>query len=431
VDWGNTQNFKNFILHLAGYEAYHLFSKGTFFTNLKFLVQNSFSQFNLLLLLFPIGIYSLFYKKKLLFIFTSVVFLTNSLFYLSSAAQAPQFYLISFVMISIWLGEGLTVIFNKLKKLLLKYLFLGVIVFLLGSIFFKNFDLNNRRGNISAYLYGRELLKRANQNAIIVTRNSVIYFLTQYFQKVENFRRDVKVIFENILRFPWYLESLVKKEKALPPECLKIAQRISESREKGSVSKLMNQLFTLSLSRLPLYLPYFDYFFWEEKLKEKGLVCIPEGLLLRVRKTIPEEFPEIVVHPIPYDKYSQPFWSDTYQVFGDIYYNLGNQCLRHRYFQKALSLYQRSLALVPGKGDIYNNIGVCYAQLNSLPKALFYFKKAHFFNPNLREPYFNLAKIYLRLKDFNKASFWARKGLKIIPESASLKGILHQSEKGN
>ncbi len=72
----------------------------------------------------------------------------------------------------------------------------------------------------------------------------------------------------------------------------------------------------------------------------------------------------------------------------------GNNAFFNKDYKKAISLYEKALAIDPSYVEVYNNLGTVYLELKDYKKAIEYWKTYLLFNPADADIYINVALAY-------------------------------------
>ena len=110
---------------------------------------------------------------------------------------------------------------------------------------------------------------------------------------------------------------------------------------------------------------------------------------------------------------TSPSSPNAHNNLGDVYGRWGDK-------QKALSEFQRAIALKPNYGDAYHNLANTYMELKQLDKALENYENAIKFNPGLWQSYQNIAALYFQDKQYDKALENIQKAIQINPKNINL-----------
>lgn len=217
LDWGNPENLKNFLRVITRYQ-YGGFSFNDWgWKYLQFHLAKYgkllFMQFSFLSLL-ALGLLKIVKKPGVKRIFLIYFFLTYSLLYVFLVALNPYirhpsvhvgvFYIPSFLAFSYFIGEGLSFLQEKEKRLLPLFLSLPFILLWI------NYPYCNRHKDFSSYQYGIKVLSLLPEKSIVFTDHKDSIFIFWYLQFVEGKRKDVVFLSVESLKRPVYLKRMRK-----------------------------------------------------------------------------------------------------------------------------------------------------------------------------------------------------------------------------
>jgi hypothetical protein len=173
------------------------------------------------------GLFGLFYqvgKRKrdftallMLFLFTGL----GIIFYSNQPPNEPRerdYVLVgSFLTFCIWIGLGVTAIYEFLKEKLASiggatpYLASALVLTAPAIMAFQNFDDHSRRHHSAARDYASNFLESVEPNAIMFTYGDNDTYPLWYAQEVEGIRRDVRIVNLSLIAVDWYIEGLRRK----------------------------------------------------------------------------------------------------------------------------------------------------------------------------------------------------------------------------
>ena len=118
----------------------------------------------------------------------------------------------SFYAFSIWIGIGVTAIYDRIKSITTSYASaISVLICLAlipGIMALQNWDDHDRSGRYTARDIARNYLDSCEENAIIYTNGDNDTFPLWYVQEVEGFRTDVRVVNLMLLNTDWYIDQM-------------------------------------------------------------------------------------------------------------------------------------------------------------------------------------------------------------------------------
>ncbi len=218
LDWGNPENLKNFIWVVTGKQyQYRLFNLPLrqLPQQLKSYLFNFGSEFTWLPIL--LGIFGLgcLFKKWRLSLFLLLIFLSDSAFNLGQLTiQAPtHFFLPSFLIFSLWIGYGLSLLSKYVKRRAGNYL-LPLFLLLPLAPFQTHYSNVDQSKNYSAYEWVRNVLELVEEKGVIIDK---LTFPFWYLHYTEGLRPDITIVSFSPLSHsnPWYLEKIMRENPEL------------------------------------------------------------------------------------------------------------------------------------------------------------------------------------------------------------------------
>ena len=150
-------------------------------------------------------------KKKKFFVFNLIVFLSTVLYSINyDINDIDSYFLLAYISLSFFAVFGVVqLIAFAIKNKMILAIPVSLLVILLGFQFYSNYSKVNQNDNFVYEDYTKALLKSLPENSIVFSYQWD-YFISAsyYFQKVENFRKDVIVIDKELLRRSWYYHQL-------------------------------------------------------------------------------------------------------------------------------------------------------------------------------------------------------------------------------
>jgi hypothetical protein len=121
----------------------------------------------------------------------------------------------SFMTFCIWIGLGVTAMFDFLRQLMSSNIVapLSVALALSAPIVMgtQNFDDHSRRNHTGSRDYASNFLNSCDKDAIIFTYGDNDTYPLWYAQEVENIRTDVRVVNLSLIAVDWYIDQLRRK----------------------------------------------------------------------------------------------------------------------------------------------------------------------------------------------------------------------------
>jgi len=311
IAWGNPINFDNFYRHVSGKQfSVWMFtstdSASKQFSHFTDIFPKEFFYIPVIISIF--GLILSFIKQKKFFYYTLLLFVFNILYAINyDIHDIDTYFLLAFVVTSIWFALGLRFIIDKLK-LNLSVVVLIAIVIPLTSIY-GNYKENNLSKSNYVKEYTENVFKSARKNSIIMSTQWDFWVSASfYYQLVNNFRPDVIVIDKELMRKSWYLKHLkdhypviydrskqefdVYRTELLKFE--KFTDNYTKPKTEADKQNLMAiQSAFLNLLNSIVAKNYDDHSFYitfeieEEKIEKfaKDYSRIPEGMLFKLTKS--------------------------------------------------------------------------------------------------------------------------------------------------
>ncbi len=193
-----------------------------------------------------LGIFLSGKKNKKIFLTILSLFLTSSIIMvyvinLSNSEVRPRdyFFILSYLIWVIWIGIGLTGIFNRIKKKSLRYIIIAILFIFPVLNIVSQYKIQNRSEDKFAVNYGANILNSLEKNAILFTLGDNDTFPLWYLQAVQDkniyqhkylskekysdsnyklldfrknrcngIRQDVSVVNLSLLNLHWYLRQI-------------------------------------------------------------------------------------------------------------------------------------------------------------------------------------------------------------------------------
>lgn len=163
-----------------------------------------------------------FYVLLLFFAFTglAIIFYTNP----KPFEPRERDYAVvgSFYVFAIWIGLGISSIFESLKNKLNPKT-TAISVSLIGLLAvpaimgFQNWDDHDRSNKYTAHLNAQAYLDSCDQDAILFTIGDNDTFPLWYLQEVEGYRTDIKAINTSLFATDWYIDQMKRKTYKADP----------------------------------------------------------------------------------------------------------------------------------------------------------------------------------------------------------------------
>ena len=216
LNWGNPVDFEKSFWHLSGkvYRVWIFSSTESAVKQFSYFFNSLPAEFGYIFILFALlGIWYLFKVKKVIFIFTIILFLTCVGYSINyDIHDIDSYFLLGYIMIATWISIGTErmLLWSK-NKIHLFFLGILVIIFISGLVVI-NYQRVDKHNHDFVEIYTRDMLNSLKPEAIIISYQWD-YFVSAsyYFQIVEGIRPDVVVIDKELLRRSWYFKQLEKR----------------------------------------------------------------------------------------------------------------------------------------------------------------------------------------------------------------------------
>jgi hypothetical protein len=222
INWGNPRSVQEIWWHVTGrqYQVYFSFTPKIVGEQFVEFCRMALREFGVPWLPLPLvlafaGFASAFRQDRTTFWFLSFIVIADLAYALSYkiAEDKDAYYLPAFISIAIAAGFGIRwfiqLAVSKSMPVGRPYLAAGIAVLLTSAIAFTaNWSFNNRRHYFIAHDYVENLLSAIEPDGLLLTLDWQVASPMFYAQKVEQRRRDVKIVDINLLRRSWYFDYL-------------------------------------------------------------------------------------------------------------------------------------------------------------------------------------------------------------------------------
>lgn len=329
-----------------------------------------------------------------------------------------RFYLLPWLIFSIWIGVYARSVLEKIKVKYLIYFIGGIFLILPFNLLRVNYPQLNENRNYLTYNYGQDLLRTLEPNSIFIVSDDTALFTLYYLRYVEGMREDVRLIPTH--RPVWSNCEKIKKRwpEIVPPGEKNFGERFVMDIIEYNIGNY--SIYVLNPSFLPGVFP---------------LNHIPQGLVKKVNR---EGLYNLRVSRGKYLKeLKKKDFFQSYQIKDGKAYNafLGNpralsiitryaeahnnMAIVYNYlseFDKAIGECKKALEIKPDFAEAYNNLGSIYFRKNSMDDAIWCFKKAIQYKPDYAETHNNLGSAYGSVGQNRLAMAEFRKAVHIKPD---------------
>ncbi|MBK6878486.1 MAG: DUF2723 domain-containing protein [Ignavibacteria bacterium] len=156
------------------------------------------------------GILMMIKESRKIFIFTALLFLTTVLYSINyNIIDIETYFLLAFVVTTIWICFGMTAIVLKYESLskMLPTIFMFIFIIPLAM----NYSGASKGKDYVVKDFVENVYASAPENSIIITKLwDFVVSPSLYLQSVENIRKDLTIIDKELLNKSWYVEYLMK-----------------------------------------------------------------------------------------------------------------------------------------------------------------------------------------------------------------------------
>jgi hypothetical protein len=213
MDWGNPTNLERIIRHVSGkqYQVWLFSSTASAEKQFAYFISELPNEFTLGLIIIFIGLFSAYKYSKTLFTFFIITFLTTVLYSINyNIHDIDSYFLLAYISLSYFaLFGSLKVLQNfRIANHTLAPSLSLICLILLVHFYFTYADVN-QRDDYAFKDYTKALINSTDKNSIILSYQWD-YFVSAayYFQFVEGYRKDVKIVDKELLRRSWYYHQL-------------------------------------------------------------------------------------------------------------------------------------------------------------------------------------------------------------------------------
>ncbi|OGS44396.1 MAG: hypothetical protein A2539_02060 [Elusimicrobia bacterium RIFOXYD2_FULL_34_15] len=452
IDWGNPENFRNFIAHIGRfqYKGLELSKKVGISTKLLF-IKNIFSQYiqNYGIALFSISIIGLIIgiiKNLKLTILTVLIFLTNTIgliillnfkYTMQDIDAFRPYYLPAWMMVSLWIGN----IPNALNKTAYKKSFILLISILLVFHLMANFKSNYNRYNFIAYDYPSDILKSITKNNTLYLQDEVdeTIFTLSYLKNVVKKRPDIKIIdsYNNIFipenstsKLPDYYSTINIEKIKYPVTSDGLIWSINLETKSNPwplyTGRKLNSIINYREQEVAARYPYFyGLFLINNNQKKEGILELKKSLDMGTQLIWLNNNVGDILRQNKISDEAEIVLNKTIQLdnsYSPAYYNLGLLYIQKQEEEKAIDNFKKAYQYDNTDNDsleqiskIYQNRGYKHYTAGNIDEAISDYKKASEFIPNNADIYYNIGVIYAQINKKNEAKTYLKKYLDMNP----------------
>lgn len=294
LNWGNPIDMERILRHVSGkqYQVWIFSSFDSAKKQLNYFISNLPQEFNITLIIILIGIIVLFLSSKRLFIFSLIAFITTVFYSINyDISDIDAYFLLAYISLAFFSAFGILKVFQLLKDVKLKYVLPVSLIVIF--IFFQAFLNLNKVSQSENYIfedYTKAALNSVEKDAIVFTYQwDYLISPSYYFQFVENYRRDVKIIDKELLRRSWYYNQLNTTYPGITDGMRPLIDQFLEAlkpfeRSEQYNSQLLETLFRRIMSEfITTNIEKYDYYIAVEVVSneiQRGEFALPPGYTL-------------------------------------------------------------------------------------------------------------------------------------------------------
>ncbi|MFA7361089.1 MAG: DUF2723 domain-containing protein [Candidatus Kapaibacterium sp.] len=222
IAWGNPVTWDNFMRHVSGkqFSVWMFTSTGSAskqFSHFIDIFPKEFFYIPVIIAIF--GLIESFIKQKRFFYFTLLLFVFNILYAINyDIHDIDTYFLLAFVVTSIWFALGLKFLFEKMKISGAAAVSLSLII--PAFSIYGNYDENNLKSSNFVKEYTNNVFNSAREKSIIMSTQWDFWVSASFYEQyVHNVRPDVVVIDKELMRKSWYLKHLKDHYPELYSRC--------------------------------------------------------------------------------------------------------------------------------------------------------------------------------------------------------------------
>jgi tetratricopeptide (TPR) repeat protein len=217
INWGNPIDMDRILRHISGkqYQVWLFSSMEAAKKQFVYFIEALPLEFHFTLIIAVVGLFTSFIKAKKLFLFLIITFFATVLYSINyDIYDIDSYFLLAFLMIAFFSA------FGTVKLFTMKGVSDRVVILILGIVlaiqFYFNFDKVNQSNVYTFEDYTKALVGSVSEDAIILSYQWD-FFISEsyYYQFVEKYRMDVKIIDKELLRRSWYYNQLNNYDPSL------------------------------------------------------------------------------------------------------------------------------------------------------------------------------------------------------------------------
>ncbi|OGK18437.1 hypothetical protein A3D80_00365 [Candidatus Roizmanbacteria bacterium RIFCSPHIGHO2_02_FULL_40_13b] len=425
ISWENVTTVQNF-LNLVLRRTYGTFQSGPIFAQnfISRLIQFPYmlefikTDFTIVgVFLAIIGCIGQFRKRRQLWIYFFLIFLFVGPFYFFyasyyiidrfSLATFERFLLPSYMIITIWIGEGIIVSYKILTKFTKKQLapsfYLLFLVLPISLLFINYPKISILKNDRTAENHALDILSTVPQNTILILQYDTTLFDTQYVYFTQKVRPDIK-LFHFYKLYQGQLTNQIKKQY---PDLIVPS---------GMKEKFIAKFVSENAKKFPIYINN------PIPVNIKDSYWVRLGLLFRfyTKSNLPKTAEIFKENERLWTQYSNPLsgslgkynnlmLSNILDFYKDGRLELGRMYEDSQMYDKALFHYLKAQQLEPELDEAPYRMGIVYAKKGNCHKSKEALSTAIAITPSKADYYFSMSQLYKNcFKDLKKASIFEK-----------------------
>jgi len=316
LNWGNPVDLDKILRHISGkqYQVWLFSSSESAKKQLEYFFSTLPVEFSVNLFFAAAGVIYSFVSARKFGIFFLISFAAAVLYSINyDIVDIDSYFLLAYISIGFFSVFGIVKLLSFLKIKNSYLISLGLIILFISVHVFITYPKVNESDTYIYEDYTKELLKNVSKDGLVFSYQWD-YFLSAsyYYQFVDNYRRDIKVIDKELLRRSWYYNQLettypgilkgLDNEVKMFLEALKPFEK-DENYDAALLENLYRRIMTnLVSTNIDDYDFYIGPELFENEMKKgeftlpEGYGLVPDGFLFKVvkntEKYIPASLPD-------------------------------------------------------------------------------------------------------------------------------------------
>ncbi|MEW6097224.1 MAG: DUF2723 domain-containing protein [bacterium] len=439
IQWGDFSTLRGFITHVIGkeYEYYHSSSTNEALRYLYTHITHFFvEQFTIYLLWIGLIGAILLIKKRMFFIFLSLIILTNIFYSIHyNVPNIKDYYIPSYFIFSMWISYGILKITEKfITHSHSQFLKIGItIIFLVLPFisFIEHYSSSDKKRYYYAYDYGVNMLMPLEEKAFFLVKYDRDAFISWYLHYIEKQKPNLYLIDITFLHYEWYIRKIKETNSGLTINFSPLDKKFLYLHKLANIRfNRCNELISYNFRNHSLYIAY-------DKNIASNYSLVPKGILCKIfeKKVNIEE--ELINIKFNYrGKFSKTAIIDkdaldTIKSYAEVYNYLGAICINSNMYKRAIDEFENALKIYPDFEEVnsnlseaHYNLGVVYDKEGDFNKSIREYQMAIKINPNHSNAYWGLGFVLQKIEKYNEAIKNYKKAIKIEPDNINFRTSL-------